>query len=71
MIAIAFDLALGFIFGLIALAWWLVRLCVVTAYHLVVTLVSLPFRLARAVSDSLTRSSRPVAKPVWTSFDEL
>jgi hypothetical protein len=69
LIAIAFDLALGFTFGLIGLGLWLVRLCVVKTYRVVVALVSLPFRVVRAVS--VACSPRATSKPAWVTLDEL
>jgi hypothetical protein len=80
MIAIAFDLALGLVFGLIGLglrlAWGCIvmayrvaRFCVVTAYRLVVAVLGLPLRAIRAVS--VASSSRAVVKPAWVSLDEL
>ena len=80
MIAIAFDLALGLVFGLIGLVWWLVWGCigmaywvvwfgVVTACRLVIAVIGLPLRAIRAVSDA--SSSRAVVKPAWVSLDEL
>jgi hypothetical protein len=69
LIAIAFDLVLGFTFGLIGLGLWMVRCGVTTAYRITIALICLPLRIARAVS--VACSSRVAAKPAWASYDEL
>ena len=69
IIAIAFDLALGFSFGVIGLGLRMLLVCVMTAYRFAFALLSLPFRAVRAVFPPLTR--RRVAKPAWASFEEL
>ena len=69
LVAIAFDLVLGFSFGLIGLGLWLVRLCVVTAYRVAVVLVCLPLKAVRAVA--VPHAGRAFAKPAWATLDEL
>jgi hypothetical protein len=69
LIAIAFDLALGFSFGVIGLGMWMFLVCVMTACRFVFALFSLPFRAVRAVFPPYT--GRRVAKPAWASFEEL
>lgn len=69
LIAIAFDLALGFTFGLIGFGLWLIRHCLVTVYRVAVALVSLPLKAGRAVSDAYP--VRKATKPAWASLDEL
>ena len=49
LIAIAFDLALGFSFGVIGFGLWLLMACMTTAYRIVFAVLSLPFRVARAI----------------------
>ena len=69
LIAIAFDLALGFTFGLIGLGVWLAGLCVVTVYQISVFLLSLPLGAVRAVT--APHRGRAGAKPACASLDEL
>jgi hypothetical protein len=69
VIAIAFDLALGFAFGLIGLGVGLLRCGLVAAYRVAVAVLGLPLRAVQAVA--LTRPVRAAAKPAWASFDEL
>lgn len=80
LIAIAFDLALALVFGLVGLglrtvrwcvmtAYRVARWCVMTAFRMAVALLGLPLRAIRAVS--LASSGRGAAKPAWASFDEL
>jgi hypothetical protein len=69
LIAIAFDLALGFSFGLIGLGLWLVRACVVGVYRFTVAVLSLPLRAVRAVFGP--HPGRKIAKPAWASYDGL
>ena len=69
LIAIAFDLALGFSFGVIGLGLWMFLVCVMTAYRFAFAVLSLPLRVVRAVFRSHT--GRGVAKPAWASFEEL
>jgi hypothetical protein len=69
LIAIAFDLALGFTFGVIGLGLWMFLVGVTTAYRFVFAVLSLPFRVVRAVFHS--DASRGAAKPAWASFEEL
>jgi hypothetical protein len=69
LIAIAFDLALGFSFWLIGAALWLLRVSVVRTFRFTVAILSLPFRAARAVFRA--HEGRIVAKPASASFAEL
>lgn len=69
LIAIAFDLALGFSFWLIGAALWLLRVSVVRTYRFTVGILSLPLRAVRAVFRA--HEGRIVAKPASASFAEL
>ncbi len=69
LIAIAFDLALGFSFGVIGLGIWMFLVCVTTACRFTFAVLSLPLRAIRAVFPPHT--GRGVAKPAWASFEEL
>lgn len=80
LIAIAFDLALGLVFGLVGLGIWAVRWFIVAAYRVArwcvmaasgtaLALLRLPRRAIRAVSVSY--SGRGAAKPAWATFDEF
>lgn len=69
LIAIAFDLMLGFCFGLVGFAMWMIRFCFVATYRLFYGLFAVPLRVVRAVFPAQPRGVR--AKPVWASMDEL
>lgn len=69
LIAIAFDLILGFGFGIIGLGLWLVRTVLMTAYRVAMGVFILPLRVVRAVLSP--RARRPGVKPAWVSLDEL
>jgi hypothetical protein len=69
LIPIAFDLVLGFSFGVIGLGLRLLQVCVVTAYRFTVALLGLPLRAVRALL--ALQTGRAVAKPAWASFEEL
>jgi hypothetical protein len=69
LIAIAFDLALGFTFGVIGLGLWTFLVCCTTAYRFTFAVLTLPFRVVRAVFRSHTPPG--VAKPAWAAFEEL
>jgi hypothetical protein len=67
--AIAFDLALGLIFGLIGHGWRKVRCLSVTTCRIAVALAGLPLRAARAITGQA--AGRPVVKPKMEAFDEF
>ena len=69
LIAISFDLALGFTFGLIGLTLWLIRGCCVTTYRFAISLFALPFKAVRSMF--APHPDLAVAKPAWALFDEL
>ena len=69
LIAIAFDLTLGFTFWLIGTALWLLRVSVARTYRFTVAILSLPFRAVRAMFRA--HEDRSVAKPASASFAEL
>ena len=69
LIAIAFDLALGFCFGVISCGLWIFLVCATTAYRFVFAILSLPLRAARAMFRS--HPGRRVGKPAWASFEDL
>ena len=69
LIAIAFDLTLGFTFGVIGLGLWVSLVCVMTAYRFTFAVLTLPFKVVRAIFPSQT--GRGVAKPAWASLEEL
>jgi hypothetical protein len=57
MIAIGFDLALGFSFAIIGLGVWLVRASVVTLSRFIATVMRLPFRVGLSLFQSCVVSS--------------
>ena len=69
--AIGFDLAMGLVFGLVGLAFWLVRRIVSGVVRLAFALVTLPFRTIRAIA--VAHERRRAVKPVWAGagLDEL
>lgn len=67
--AISFDLVLGLVFGLVGVAFWLVRRIVTGAIRLAFALATLPFRTIRAIA--VAHESRRVVKPAWAGLDEL
>ena len=69
LIAIGFDLTLGLVFSLVALALWVMSCCALLVYRITVALVSLPLRLIRAIRAALPAGA--AAKPAWASFDEV
>ncbi len=76
IIAIAFDLALSLVFGLVGctlrLVWFsvlMVWFVVTRAVWALAFLLSLPFRLMAAIFAPRTR--RPTIKPAWVTLDEL
>lgn len=68
-IAIAFDVVLGLVVGLIRFAVWLTKSFVTAGFRALVNLFRLPFKLARHLSAN--HVSRAGAKPAQLAFDEL